>query len=84
MIHILVIGAGAVGLPLACHLAGENKEVYVIDKNQDLIDKYNKDLSLSVSLGIDKAIYGALWENVGDKLFLSNPGHLPPTKGGGL
>ena len=48
---IIIIGAGEVGFHIARHLANENKEVVVIDVNQDALDSVASQMDVQVVCG---------------------------------
>ena len=48
---ILIVGAGEVGFHIASHLAFENKDVVVIDKNADAIRRVSDNLDVQVVQG---------------------------------
>ena len=45
---IVIVGAGEVGYHIASHLAHENKDVVVIDKNPDAIRRVNENIDVQV------------------------------------
>jgi trk system potassium uptake protein TrkA len=50
-LKIVIVGAGEVGFHIASHLAQENKEVVVIDKNADAIRRVSDNLDVQVVQG---------------------------------
>jgi trk system potassium uptake protein TrkA len=50
-LKILIVGAGEVGYHIASHLAFENKDVVVIDKNADAIRRVSDNLDVQVVQG---------------------------------
>ncbi len=48
---IVIVGAGEVGFHIASHLAAENKEVVVIDKSADAIQRVSDNLDVQVIQG---------------------------------
>ena len=48
---IVIVGAGEVGFHVASHLAHENKEVVVIDKNADALRRVSDNLDVQVIQG---------------------------------
>jgi trk system potassium uptake protein TrkA len=50
-LKIVIVGAGEVGFHIASHLAHENKEVVVIDKNADALRRVSDNLDVQVVQG---------------------------------
>ena len=48
---IIIVGAGEVGFHIASHLALENKDVVVLDKNPDAIRRVSDNLDVQVVTG---------------------------------
>lgn len=49
--RIIIIGAGEVGFHIARRLTAENKEVVIIDKNQEVLDRFSELLDVETVLG---------------------------------
>jgi trk system potassium uptake protein len=50
-LKIIIVGAGEVGFHIASHLALENKDVVVLDKNPDAIRRVSDNLDVQVVIG---------------------------------
>jgi trk system potassium uptake protein TrkA len=50
-LKIIIVGAGQVGFHIASHLALENKDVVVLDKNPDAIRRVSENLDVQVAIG---------------------------------
>ena len=48
---IVIVGAGEVGFHIASHLAHENKDVVVIDKNADALRRVSENIDVQVVHG---------------------------------
>lgn len=48
---IVIVGAGEVGFHIASHLAHENKDVVVVDKNADALRRVSENIDVQVVLG---------------------------------
>ena len=48
---IVIVGAGEVGFHIASHLAHENKDVVVVDKNADALRRVSDNIDVQVILG---------------------------------
>ncbi|MDZ7581266.1 MAG: Trk system potassium transporter TrkA [Deltaproteobacteria bacterium] len=48
---IVIVGAGEVGYHIASHLARENKDVVVVDKNADALRRVSENIDVQVVLG---------------------------------
>jgi trk system potassium uptake protein TrkA len=51
LLKVLIVGAGEVGFHIARHLAQENKDVVVIDKNPDAIRRVSENIDVQVVNG---------------------------------
>jgi trk system potassium uptake protein TrkA len=51
LLKIIIVGAGEVGFHIASHLALENKDVVVLDKNPDAIRRVSDNLDVQVVIG---------------------------------
>jgi trk system potassium uptake protein TrkA len=50
-LKVIIVGAGEVGFHIASHLALENKDVVVIDKNSEAIRRVSDNLDVQVVIG---------------------------------
>mgnify|MGYP002064671095 CR=1 FL=1 len=48
---IIIVGAGEVGFHIASHLALENKDVVVLDKDPDAIRRVSDNLDVQIVIG---------------------------------